>query len=52
MQFSLKKNQGELESIHFNRELCRILICYSLADRDSTVIRQGDRRMQSVWKLH
>jgi hypothetical protein len=25
MQFSLKKNQGELESIHFNRELCRVL---------------------------
>jgi hypothetical protein len=25
MQFSLKNIQGELESIHFNRELCRIL---------------------------
>lgn len=25
MQFSLKNNHGELESIHFNRELCRIL---------------------------
>ncbi len=25
MQFRLKNNQGELESIHFNRELCRIL---------------------------
>jgi hypothetical protein len=25
MQFSLKNNHGELESIHFNRELCRVL---------------------------
>ncbi len=25
MQFSLKNNHGELESIHFNKELCRIL---------------------------
>jgi hypothetical protein len=25
MQFSLKNNHAELESIHFNRELCRIL---------------------------
>jgi hypothetical protein len=25
MRFSLKNNHGELESIHFNRELCRIL---------------------------
>jgi hypothetical protein len=25
MKFSLKNNHGELESIHFNRELCRIL---------------------------
>ena len=25
MQFSLKSSQGELESIYFNRELCRIL---------------------------
>jgi hypothetical protein len=25
MRFNLRKNHGELESIHFNRELCRVL---------------------------